>query len=48
MEDIERFRLLGEYRAPRFRIGRKVLCEVRSEMVSTGMRDGQPQIERAQ
>jgi hypothetical protein len=29
MEDAERFRLLGKYKTPRFRFGRKVLCEVR-------------------
>jgi hypothetical protein len=39
MEDPERFRLLGKYRTPRFRIGRKVLCEVRGAMVITGMTD---------
>jgi len=39
MEDAERLRLLGKYRTPRFRIGRKVLCEVRGEMVITGMTD---------
>jgi hypothetical protein len=36
MEDAERFRLLGKYRTPRLRIGRKVLCEVQGEMVITG------------
>jgi hypothetical protein len=39
MEDAERFRLLGKYRTPRFRIGRTVFCEVRGEMVITGMTD---------
>ena len=39
MEDAERFRLLGKYRTPRFRIGRTVLCEVRGEIVITGMTD---------
>ena len=39
MEDAERFRLLGKYRTPRFRIGQTVLCEVRGEMVITGMAD---------
>jgi hypothetical protein len=39
MEDAERFRLLGKYRIPRFRIGRTVFCEVRGEMVITGMTD---------
>ena len=39
MEDSERFRLLGKYRTPRFRIGRTVFCEVRGEMVITGMTD---------
>jgi hypothetical protein len=39
MEDSERFRLLGKYRTPRFRIGRTVFCEVRGEMVITAMTD---------
>lgn len=39
MDDAERFRLLGKYRTPRFRIGRTVFCEVRGEMVITGMTD---------
>jgi hypothetical protein len=39
MEDTERLRLLGKYRTPRFRIGRTVFCEVRGEMVITGMTD---------
>jgi hypothetical protein len=39
MNDSERFRPLGKYRTPRFRIGRTVFCEVRGEMVITGMTD---------
>jgi hypothetical protein len=39
MDDAERFRLLGRYRTPRFRYGRRVLCEVRGEVVITGMTD---------
>jgi hypothetical protein len=39
MEDAERFRLLGEYRTPRFRIGQRVRCAVRGEMVITSMTD---------
>jgi hypothetical protein len=39
MEDADRFRLLGKYRTPRFRIGRTVFCEVRGEMVITGVTD---------
>jgi hypothetical protein len=39
MDDADRFRLLGKYRTPRFRIGRTVFCEVRGEMVITGMTD---------
>ncbi len=39
MEDAERFRLLGKYRTPGFRVGRRVLCQVRGEMVITGMTD---------
>jgi hypothetical protein len=39
MEDADRFRLIGKYRTPRFRIGQHVFCEVRGEMVITGMTD---------
>ncbi len=39
MEDAERFRLLGKYRTPRFRIGQRVRCQVRGEMVITSMTD---------
>src|SRR5262245_55629584 len=39
MEDADRFRLLGKYRTPRFRIGQRVRCQVRGEMVITGMTD---------
>jgi hypothetical protein len=39
MEDADRFRLLGKYRTPRFRIGQRVRCLVRGEMVITGMTD---------
>ncbi len=39
MNDTERFRLLGTYRTQRFRIGQRVFCEVRGEMVITGMTD---------
>jgi hypothetical protein len=39
MEDADRFRLLGKYRTPRFRIGQRVRCHVRGEMVITGMTD---------
>lgn len=37
MDDADRFRLLGKYKTPRFRIGQRVLCEVRGEVVITGM-----------
>lgn len=37
MEDAERFRLLGKYRTPRFRIDQRVLCQVRGEMIVTGI-----------
>jgi hypothetical protein len=37
MNDAERFRLLGKYRTPRFRYGRKVLCEVRGEVTICGL-----------
>lgn len=39
MEDAERFRLIGKYRTPRFRIGQRVRCQVRGELVLTGMTD---------
>jgi hypothetical protein len=39
MEDAERFRLLGKYRTPRFRFGRKALCEIRAEVTICGMTD---------
>jgi hypothetical protein len=39
MNDAERFRLLGKYQTPRFRIGQRVRCQVRGEMVITGMTD---------
>jgi hypothetical protein len=39
MDDAERFRLIGTYRTPRFRIGRRVRCQVRGEVVITGMTD---------
>jgi hypothetical protein len=39
MDDAERFRLLGKYQTPRFRYGRKVLCEVRGELTITGLSD---------
>jgi hypothetical protein len=37
MDDAERFRLLGTYRTPRFRIGQRVRCLVRGEVIITGM-----------
>ena len=39
MDDAERFRLLGTYPTPRFRYGRKVVCEVRGEVIVAGMTD---------
>ncbi len=39
MEDAERFRLLGTYRTPRFRVGQRVRCQVRGEMVITHLTD---------
>ena len=39
MDDAQRFRLLGKYRTPRFHISRTVLCEVRGQVVITGMTD---------
>jgi hypothetical protein len=37
VDDAERFRLLGKYKTPRFRIGQKVRCQVRGKVVITGM-----------
>ena len=37
MDDAKRFRLLGKYRTPRFRYGRKVLCAVRGEVKIVGL-----------
>jgi hypothetical protein len=39
MEDAERYRLLGKYSTPRFCVGQRVRCQVRGEMVITGMTD---------
>ncbi len=39
MEDAERYRLLGECRTPRFRVGKRVRCQVRGEMVIRGVTD---------
>jgi hypothetical protein len=39
MDDADRFLLLGQYRTPRFRIGQCVRCQVRGEIVITGMTD---------
>ncbi len=39
MDDAELFRLIGTYRTPRFRIGQRVCCQVRGEMVITHMTD---------
>jgi hypothetical protein len=33
--DADRFRLLGKYRTPRYRIGQKVRCQVRGKVVIT-------------
>jgi hypothetical protein len=39
MEDAERYQLLGTYKTPRFRYGRKVFCEVRGEVTICGLSD---------
>jgi hypothetical protein len=39
VDDTERFRLLRRYRTPRFRIGKKVFCEIRGEVTICGMND---------
>ena len=40
MDDADRFRLLGSYRTPRFRVGRRVRCLDRGEVEVAGVRDG--------
>jgi hypothetical protein len=37
MDNADRFRLLGTYRTPRFRIGQRVRCLVRGEVIITGI-----------
>ena len=39
MIDVERFRLLGTYRTPRFRLGQVVCCEVRGAVTICGFTD---------
>jgi hypothetical protein len=39
LDDAERFRLLGTYRTPRFRIGQRVRCLIRGEVIITGITD---------
>jgi hypothetical protein len=39
VDDADRFRLLRTYRTPRFRIGGKILCEVRGEVTICGLSD---------
>ncbi len=39
MDDAERFRLLGKYKTPRFRIGQKVFCEIRGDVTICGIHD---------
>jgi hypothetical protein len=39
MDDADRFRLLGTYRTPRFRIGQRVRCLVRGAVVIIGLSD---------
>jgi hypothetical protein len=36
MDDADRFRLLGAYRTPRFRIGQRVRCLVQGDVVIIG------------
>src|SRR4051812_26351998 len=40
MDESERFRLLGKYRTPRFRLGQTVRCAVRGEVVVADLSDG--------
>ena len=39
MTDADRFKLLGRYRTPRCRIGQKVRCQVRGEVVIVALSD---------
>jgi hypothetical protein len=40
MHDADRYRLLGKYHAPRFRVGRFVRCLIRGEVEVAGVHDG--------
>ena len=40
MTDADRIRLLGRYKTPRFRYGDAVFCEVRGDVVITGLSNG--------
>jgi hypothetical protein len=40
VDDADRFRLLGQYRTPRVRVGRIVRCEIRGEVEVVGFTDG--------
>jgi hypothetical protein len=37
LQDADRFRLLGKYRTPRFRVGRFVRCLIRGEVEVAGL-----------
>jgi hypothetical protein len=37
--DADRFRLLGKYRTPRYRVGQKVRCQVRGPVVIVALSD---------
>ena len=39
MDDADRFRLIGAYWTPRFRIGQRVRCLVRDEVIITAITD---------
>src|SRR5580700_6017768 len=39
MNDIDRFKLLGNYRTPRFKYGDVVACEIRGDVKSVGLTD---------
>jgi hypothetical protein len=40
MDDADRFKLLGTYKTPRCRMGQRVRCRIRGEVVVCGLTDG--------
>jgi hypothetical protein len=40
VNDADRYRLLGAYRTPRFRVGQRVRCLIRGDVEVAGVHDG--------